>query len=134
MAKRITALNAYRTRIRRGAVVEAEELARFVAERENLSPSDVTHALLAIGDSALYLLRTGRSVRLVGLGMLTPSLDMEGNFSVRFVLDRKRLRLIAPPERLYLGGLTNAEHRGKMPGELTALWDAEHPDDPVEDA
>jgi len=131
MAKRVTALNAYRVRIRRGPIVEAEELARFVAERENLSPSDVTHALLAIGDSALYLLRTGRSVRLVGLGMLTPAVDVAGNFSVHFVFDRKRLRQIAAPEKVYLGNLINAEHQDKSPDELVALWDAEHPDDPV---
>jgi len=133
MAKRVTAINAYRARIKRGPRVEPEELARFVAERENLSPSDVTHALLAIGDAALYLLRTGRSVRLMGIGMLTPSVDMDGNFSVRLVFDRKRLRPIAPPKKFFLGALNHAEHRHKSPDELVALWNADHPDDPVAD-
>lgn len=50
------------------------------------------------------------------------------------MLDRKRLRLLAPPEKLYPGNLINAEHCGKSASELTALWDAAHPDDPVEDA
>ncbi len=59
---------------------------------------------------------------------------MEGNFSVRFVLDRRRLRRLAPPDHLYIGQLSHAEHRNKSLDELSALWDAEHPDNPVEDA
>ncbi|MBK8796621.1 MAG: hypothetical protein IPM07_09760 [Anaerolineales bacterium] len=133
MAKRVTAINTYRTRIQRGPIVEPTELAHFVAERENLSPSDVTHALLAIGDAALYLLRTGRSVRLAGVGMLTPSVDMAGTFSARLVFDRKLLRHARPAGKAFLGEFSHAEHRHRSPDELVALWNAEHPDDAVEE-
>jgi len=133
MAKRVTAINTYRTRIQRGPIVEPTELAHFVAERENLSPSDVTHALLAIGDAALYLLRTGRSVRLAGVGMLTPSVDMAGTFSARLVFDRKLLRHARPAGKAFLGEFSHAEHRHKSPEALVALWNAEHPDDAVEE-
>ena len=92
MAKRVTALSTYRPRIKRGPIVEPPELAGAVARRTRLSPADVIYAASSIGEEALYLLRTGRSVRLPGLGMLTPSLDMEGNLNVRFVLDRTALR------------------------------------------
>ncbi len=89
--------------------------------------------LSSIGEEALYLLRTGRSVRLPGLGMLTPNLDMQGNLSVRFVLDRTAMRRSSAGEKLFLGEMTHPEHRHKRPADLIALWNAEHPDDPVED-
>ena len=133
MAKRVTALSTYRPRIKRGPIVEPPELAGAVARRTRLSPADVIYAASSIGDEALYLLRTGRSVRLPGLGMLTPSLDMEGTLNVRFVLDRTALRRASHGDKVFLGEMTHPEHRHKRPEDLVALWDAEHPDDPVED-
>lgn len=133
MAKRVTALSAYRPRIKRGPIVEPQELADVVARRTRLSPADVIYAASSIGEEALYLLRTGRSVRLPGLGMLTPSLDMQGNLSVRFILDRAAMRRSSKGDKVFLGELTHPENRHKRPDDLVALWDAEHPDDPVED-
>lgn len=43
---------------------------------------------------------------------------MAGNFSVRFVLDRKCLRRLAPPNQPDIGQLSHAEHRNKSLGEL----------------
>ncbi len=133
MAKRVTALSAYRPRIKRGPIVEPQELADVVARRTRLSPADVIYAASSIGEEVLYLLRTGRSVRLPGLGMLTPNLDMQGNLSVRFVLDRTAMRRSSAGEKLFLGEMTHPEHRHKRPADLIALWNTEHPDDPVED-
>lgn len=79
-----------------------------------------------IGEEALYLLRTGRCVR-------TPNLDMQANLSKRSVLDHAAMRHSSTGERLFLGEMTHPEHRHKRPADLIALWNADHPDDPVED-
>ena len=48
-------------------------------------------------------------------------------------LDRTALRRASQGDKVFLGEMTHPEHRHKRPDDLVALWDAEHPDDPVED-
>lgn len=131
MAKRIVAIKHYRPRLKRTRRVEPDEFAEYVASISSLSEGDVRHALSDISRALLSLLRSGQSVRLEGLGLVMPSIDTQGQFTVRLKPDRK-LRLDVRNPHDYFGEVINRQHLGKDGDKLVALWNAEHPDDLVE--
>ncbi len=130
MASRIQAIRHYRPRLKRRRRIEPEEFAEYVAIISSLSEGDVRHALADISRALVSLLRSGQSVRLEGLGLIMPSIDTRGTFVVRLKPDRK-LRLDIRNKQDFSGEVINRQHIGKSGDQLVALWDAEHPDDPV---
>ena len=131
MAKRIVAIKHYRPRLKRTRRVEPDEFAEYVAGISSLTVGDVRHALADISFALLSLLRAGQSVRLEGLGLIMPGIDTQGNFVVRLKPDRK-LRIDVTQATEFYGKVINRQHIGKSGDALVALWNAEHPDDPVE--
>lgn len=130
MASRIQAIRQYRPRLKRRRRIEPEEFAEYVAIISSLNEGEVRHALADISRALVSLLRSGQSVRLEGLGLIMPSIDTRGNFVVRLKPDRK-LRLDIRNKQDFSGEVINRQHIGKSGDQLVALWDAEHPDDPV---
>jgi hypothetical protein len=90
----------------------------------DLLPPAVHHALLS-------LLRAGQSVRLEGLGLIMPAIDAQGALVVRLKPDRK-LRIDVTQSAEFYGKVINRQHIGKSGDARVALWNAEHPEDPVE--
>jgi predicted histone-like DNA-binding protein len=131
MASRIQAIRHYKPRLKRSRRIEPDEFAEYVASISSLSEGDVRHALSDISRALLSLLRSGQSVRLEGLGLVMPSIDTQGQFTVRLKPDRK-LRLDVRNPQDYFGEVINRQHLGKDGDKLVALWNAEHPDDLVE--
>ena len=56
---------------------------------------------------------------------------LDGTLDVQHRLDRGLKNGLNA--RAFAGRILNRENIGKTSDELVALWDAEHPDDPVED-
>ena len=131
MASRIQAIRHYKPRLKRGRRIEPDEFAEFVASVSSLTEGDVRHALADISRALLVRLRSGQSVRLEGLGLIMPSIDTQGRFTVRLKPDRK-LRLNVRNPHDFSGEVINRQHLGKDGDKLVALWNAEHPEDLVE--
>ena len=130
MASRIQAIKHYKPRLKRRRRIEPDEFAEYVASISSLSEGDVYHALADISRALLSLLRSGQSVRLEGLGLIMPSIDTQGKFVVRLKPDRK-LNIDITIKQEFFGEVVNRQHIGKNGDQLVALWNAEHPDDPV---
>ncbi|HQY91066.1 MAG: hypothetical protein WAU00_10450 [Caldilinea sp.] len=131
MAKRIKAISALRPRLKRAGRIDETLLAHYVAERSNLSKADVTHALLELSAAIEDFVLLGHSVRLAGLGLITPSMNTQGELTLRILPDPHLLRAINDRRR-FTGKIINAANLGKSGDELAAQWDSLHPDDPVE--
>jgi hypothetical protein len=131
VAKRIKAISALRPRLKRTGRIDEALLAQFVAERSNLSKADVTHALLELSAAIEEFVLLGHSVRLAGLGLITPSMNTHGKLTIRILPDPALLRAINDRRR-FAGKIINANNLGKQGDELVAQWNALHPDDPVE--
>lgn len=80
----------------------------------------------------LFYNRTGRSVRLEGIGIFTPSMDLAGAVTVNHRGDRYLAAMLNPPGA-FEGDITNRQNIGKTADELVQLWNEEHPDDQVAD-
>ncbi len=128
MASRIKAINAYRPRIVLGKRVEMEEMVSFIARSTGLNESGVRQVLLELRDAIVFFAAAGRPVKLEGLGTYTPSIDLDGTVKVGHRADSTlKARLNAE----FHGEIERRENIGKSGDELVALWNAEHPDDPV---
>lgn len=131
MAKRIEAIRYYRPRLKRMRRVETDEFVEYVAGISSLTEGDVRHALADISHALLSLIRAGQSVRLQGLGLIMPGIDTKGNFTVRLKPDRRLLGNVRRTNDFF-GEVVNRQYIGKSSDDLVALWNAEHPENPVE--
>ena len=131
MAKRIKAINAVRPRLKRLPPIDEHLLAEYVAGRSNLSKADVTHALLEISAAIEDFAAMGRSVRLAGIGLVTPGMNTQGKLTIRIRPDPRLVRALNKPNR-FVGKVVNARNLRKSGDELVAQWNQRYPDDPVE--
>jgi hypothetical protein len=129
MVSRIKAINALRPRLKRGKTVQTDELVDFVAGRTGLNAGEVLLVLMEAHDAVAFFNRSGRGVKLEGLGTYLPTIRLDGTLDVEHRLDWALRRALNVGR--FLGEILNRKHIGKTPDELVAVWNVEHPDDPV---
>ncbi len=130
MAKKIEALGAYRPRIERGPTVQREELVEYLSSRTGINEGLLIFVLQEVRDAIIAYNRHGRGVKLDGLGTYLPNIKLDGTLNVEHRLDRG-IKEALNESRRFAGSIENREHVGKSVEELVALWNAEHPDDPI---
>lgn len=117
MAKRIKAINALRPRLKRLPPIDEHLLAEYSADRSSLSKADVTHALLEISAAIEDFAAMGRSVRLTGIGLITPGMNTKGELTIRSRPDPRLVRALNAPKR-FVGKVINARNLRKSGAEL----------------
>ena len=132
MAKRIEAINAYRPRIALQPTAQMDQLISYIADRTGLNEGEVSIVLKEMRDAVIFFNRQGQGVKLEGLGTYLPKINLNGKFSVSHRLDRDIANALNAPGA-FTGDIANRENIGKTSDELVAMWNAEHPDDPIED-
>ncbi len=128
MAILIEAVTAYRPRIKLGKRAKLTELVKLIVARSTLNEGEVYNALRELRDVVAYLCLVGRSVHLDGLTTFTPSIDMDGSFSIGHRLDNQ-LRSEMNKPNAFTGDIVNRDMVGKTSADLAARWNGEHPDD-----
>ena len=130
MAQKILAVNTYRPRIQQGNTVQKPELLRAVSRATNLVEGTVDLAIKELRDQIIEFCRTGRAVKVEGLGTFTPSIDLGGNISISFRADSIFHGALNLPG-IFTGTVINRENIGKTSEELVEKWNTDHPEDPV---
>lgn len=130
MAPRIKAVNAYRPRIEQGNTVQKPELLRAVSRATSLVESTVDQAVKEVRDQIIVFCRSGRAVKVEGLGTFSPSIDLEGSLAISFRPDPAFATGLNVPG-IFTGTILNRENIGKNSNDLVARWNEEHADDPV---
>jgi len=131
MASRISALNHYRPQIEYGETADWREVAEFLESISTLSKSDIIGVLTGFQDAVIHFNRQGRGVKLEGLGTYLPNINYRGELDAAHRLDKNLKRALNNGS--FSGGIRNRKNIGKSVEEVIALWNAEHPDDPVID-
>jgi hypothetical protein len=130
MAPRIKAVNAYRPRIEQGNTVQKPELIRAVSRATSLVEGTVDQAVKEVRDQIVEFCRAGRAVKVDGLGIFTPTIDLEGYFAISFRADPAMNYGLNVPGT-FSGTIINREYIGKTSDELITKWNEEHPDELV---
>jgi hypothetical protein len=118
-----------RPRARTSVMVDLKVLSAYVATRANMSVSDVSHALEELHNAVVFFCALGHSVKLEGLGVFRPDLELDGTKTIHYRMDRELLKNINRTP--FVAQIDNSENIGKSPEELVELWDELHPDAPV---
>jgi len=103
---------------------------RLTTQRTTLSSGVVKNVQESEVETLIGLLLDGRPIH-TGITIYTPSLDLDGDFEVKVKLDKRILRALNA-EGAFQGRIINAENIGKSADDLVAMWNEDHPDDPVE--
>jgi len=130
MAKQIQAINAYRPRLELGDAATAKRYMELVTQRTTLSPGVVKNVQESEVETLIGLLLEGRAVH-TGSSIYTPSIDLDGDLEVKIRVDARILRELNG-KGAFRGRITNPENIGKSAADLVALWNTDHPEDPVE--
>lgn len=130
MANRITAINSYRPKLALLPTIALNELVEFISSRTGLNKGELQIALAELSTAVQFYNKRGHGVKLPGLGTYLPSIDTAGKISVSHRLDREIENALNAPGAV-TAQIINRQNIGKTSDEYIALWNADHPDDPV---
>jgi hypothetical protein len=130
MSKPIKAVSAYRPRIEQGNTVQKPEFIRAVSRATTLLEGTVNNALTEIRDQVITFCRTGRAVKLDGLGIFTPGIDIDGNLAINFRADPAMGFGMNQPGT-FTGTILNREHIGMTLEQFIQMWNDNHPEEPI---
>ena len=130
MAPKIKAVNAYRPRIDQGNTVQKPEFIRAVSRATSLVEGTVDQAIKETRDQIIEFCRAGRAVKVDGLGIFTPTIDLDGNLAISFRADAYLNYGLNLPGT-FSGTIRNREFIGKTSIDLIAKWNEENPTDQV---
>ena len=132
MATMIQAVTRYRPRLVHNGTVGVDQLARRMARGSLASESVVRHVLSDLEEQVIHALQLGESARLPGLGRFSMELTRNGVLRPYVRTDVKLRRTLASLDR-YHGKILQRENIGLSAADMVALWNAEHPEDPIVD-
>ena len=101
----------------------------FITQRTTLSTGVVRNVQESEVETIIGLLLDGRPVH-TGIAIYTPSIELDGDLKVRVRVDKRVLRALNAAGA-FRGKIHHRENIGKRSAALVAMWNEEHPDDPV---
>ncbi|MCA9960131.1 MAG: hypothetical protein KC443_13910 [Anaerolineales bacterium] len=131
MAKIVHAVRQYGPRVEQQGQADIDALADWIARNTGLTRGELVGVLAVLHEAILDFNRRGTSVKLPDIGVFSPGIDREGNLRVNFRADTRLKRLVNRPDSFY-GVIRYKGRIGWTDAQYKALWDTEHPDDPLD--
>jgi HU domain fused to wHTH, Ig, or Glycine-rich motif len=131
MANLIQAIQKFGPKLRLNNLVAQNDLAEWIAMRTGQTPGEVALMLLELAAAVLYFNRRGTPVKLAGLGVFSPTISRNGKYRIKVRTDPALVKGINA-DAAFNGRVLNRDAIGLDNAGFKALWDAEHPDDPLE--
>ena len=130
MTERIRAIRAYCPTIEIIRRVETKELASYISRQCAVAASDVRLVIEELRNAVDYFCCTGASVKVEGIGVYSPTIDLEGTIQIRLRPDRNLTYHINTPGE-FLGTIRNRDAIGKTSDELVTIWNESHPGEQI---
>jgi hypothetical protein len=132
MARKITAIRRYRPEIERMPTRQTQEIIEEMCRSTTLSRGVIRNVVAQLQEVLMDNFHEGRAAKLEGLGTFTPTIRMDGSLDVLFRPEPDMLRKLNAKTQLK-AKILNKASIGKSADDLVARWNAEHPEDPVEE-
>jgi hypothetical protein len=130
MASKIKVIGAYRPRIEQGNTVQRPELIRALSRATGLVEGSIDQVIKELRDQIIEFNRSGRAVKVDGLGTYAPNISLDGTLDLHYRADTSFGKGLNIPG-IFTGTILNRENIGKTSDELVQKWNAENPDDQV---
>ena len=131
MATMIQAYVEFGPRLTYHRTVRLEELAERLAISTGLKTGEALRVLLELQSALRSFGQRGSPVQLAGIGTFRPNIRNTGQLVFNYRMDRQ-LRADFDNLLNYKGEVLNRENIGLSPEGYKALWDAAHPEDPLD--
>lgn len=131
MAKILQAVQLYGPKLVLNSTIQSDQLSSWLAMRTGLNKSELKMMLQELNEAILYFNSQGMPINLPGIGTFRPSIDRDGKLKVNLRADSELKNGLNTPNA-YKGRINNKKHIGLANADYKALWDAEHPGDPLE--
>ena len=131
MAHRIKVISVSRPRIEQGNTVQKPELIRRVSRATGLVEGAFDFSIKELRDQIIEITRSGRAVKIEGLGTWSANISRDGRFDLQYRADTALVNGLNVPGT-FTGTIRNRENIGKTADELVALWNTNNPTDLVE--
>lgn len=131
MAKILQAVRAYGPKLELSPTAQLKQIAEWTAMRTGLNKSEVMMVLQELSEAILYFNKQGVPVKLPGVGTFTPTISRHGQIRIHVRIDKALKEGINAPEA-YVGTIVHKDRIGMDDAGYKELWDADHPDDPLE--
>lgn len=132
MAQRIEAINFFRPKVKRARTNDMKVVVSRIAGRTGLNKGEIQNILSEFNETIIEYSRQGIHTKIDDLGTFWPSIDLNGKFKINLRKDTSFGFALNTPG-VFVGEILNSENIGKSSDELVDMWNAEFPDDPVED-
>lgn len=129
MAHQIQAINEYRPRIELGKTVQKPAFLRAISRATSLVEGTVDLAIKEMRDQIIEICRSGRAVKVEGLGRFEPTMDLDGELSISFRPDPAFAYSLNKGG--FEGNVHNRDNIGKTSEEFVNMWNEAHPDNLV---
>jgi hypothetical protein len=90
----------------------------------------VGNVLTETRDQIISFCRMGRAVKLDGLGIFTPGIDIDGNLAINFRADPAMGFGMNQPGT-FTGTILNRENIGLNLEQFVQMWNDRHPEEPI---
>jgi hypothetical protein len=129
MAKKIQAWRAYGPRVDKGDIVTEDEFIEHVTSGTNQSRGSILAVLSEQDVQIEAALRAGRAIRLPNGMRIEPVGTKDGWVEVHVRVSQDMVNRV---NATFRGKWINGENIGKTEAEIMTLWNAEHPEDLIE--
>lgn len=130
MAKLIKAVAALGPRLELGKMAVISELISFIAGRTGLNKGDILQVVNELNEGIVFYTLSGRGIKIDGLGVFKPSVNLKGELSMTVRLDTSFAAELNKP-KAFKGDIAHREMMGKTTQDIITKWNEKHPDDPV---
>ena len=131
MATRLKAIAAYRPAIIKQGELNLPALARQVAKNSTFSEGEIYGIFTDVVREMVEGLQGGYRIRIDGLLILAPNMKVGGQVNMQVLADRAVANTLNTPGLWTSNKVRNWEHMHQDSAALVALWNKEHPGDPV---
>ena len=131
MAHRIKVISILRPRVEQGNTVQKPELIRSISRATGLVEATLDYGIKELRDKIIEFTRSGRAVKVEGLGTWAPNIALDGTFDIQYRADPalvNGLNVLGT----FTGTIQHRENIGKTGNDLVTRWNEDHPDDLVE--
>ncbi len=129
MAQKIQAWSIYGPRLDLGKPLSQEEFIENIVAVTNQSKGSILAVLAEQDVQVEAALRSGRIVHLPNGMHLEPVGKRDGSIEIHVRVSPEMAKKV---NLAFRGTWINAENIGKSEAEIMELWNAEHPEDPIE--
>ena len=133
MAKKLSVLNKTRPKVLSQGVVDTQEMSGRVSPNTTFNKIEVHSIIQLFVEGVIQALQNGETVKIDGLLNIAPNMKIGGKVNLSLRADRSALAGLSNPTLWGAGKVHNFANMTKTTPELLDQWDAEHPDDLVED-